>query len=320
MSRKVSFLVAVTVCCTVLCVGRLSAGIFDKQNEAERLYGSGVHAFFDGDFQEAVKLLAKVEELGSEDPRPYFFLGLAQRRLKLDDEADETFKKAAKFEWEGRSAADYKVSDALRRIQGKERLHIEKFRQQAKLDWEKTDDLRQQIRYGQEKDKDRSILAQLATPSELPRPKQQPFVGAAPFGARSVDPFRDPDGTDDDKLILADDVAPTVRPTVSPPTKPATEDDDDLFGTSGDEMDEDDDDLFGTSGGEMDADDADSRSLFSLDEGENDEPKKDAKEDEADDEGSDPFNMSSDNEEDDDDKDDDEEDDTDDDGDDPFKS
>jgi tetratricopeptide (TPR) repeat protein len=173
----------------VLCDEQLCADVFAKESEAENLYGKGVHAFFDTDYAGAIKLLTKVEELGCEDPRPYFFLGLAQYRLKQKDVAKETFKKAAELEWTGRAAKDFNVSDALKRIQGKERLHVESFRRQAKADWEKADKSRQQERYGQERLDGKAILAKLSKGSELPQPKQESAGGIAPFGAKSIDPF-----------------------------------------------------------------------------------------------------------------------------------
>jgi len=345
MSKKVSFLVVVAVFCAALSAGCLTAGVFDRQNEAESLYGKGVHAFFDGDYQGVVELLAKVEELGSEDPRPFFFLGLAQWRLGQKDEAEATFKKAAKLEWEdrtGRNAAYYGVSDALKRIQGKERLYVESFRRQAKSDWERADQTRQQVRYGQEKDKGRSILAQLAEGSELPPPEPRRFVGAAPFGARSVDPFRDPDGADDpDKLIPVDDITPIAKPVKKETDQPVAqsvekEDNSDSFGAADDEMDDDaadkptpakpktpkdDTDPFGTSDDDMD--DADPFDPPDAREKKTDEPKMVEKKTDDDD----PFGMSSDDENDDNDendktdepKKDDEKGEMDDDDDDPFK-
>ena len=213
MSKKGCFFVAVGVLSIMLCTGFLKADVFGKANEADSLYGKGVHAFFDADYQGAAKLLAKVEELGSEDPRSYFFLGLAQLRLGQIDKAEATLEKAAAFEWTGRTARDFNVSDALKRIQGKERLYVESFRRQAKLDWEKADQNRQRERYGKRQVENRSILAKLAKGSDLPPPKQESTIGTAPFGARSIDPFRVSDEPNDaDKLIPIGGATPTAPP------------------------------------------------------------------------------------------------------------
>ncbi|MDR2439183.1 MAG: hypothetical protein LBE12_07430 [Planctomycetaceae bacterium] len=150
-----------------------------KVSRSESLYGKGVHAFFDKDYEGAICLLTQAEQLGSEDPRPYYFLALSHFRLKQNDKADNYFKKAARFEWEGQSARDYDVSGALRRIQGNERLHVERYRHQAKLDWQHAEKRKRDILYANEKNNEKRILTEMA---------KHPVV-AAPFGAQSIDPL-----------------------------------------------------------------------------------------------------------------------------------
>ena len=241
MIKKGCFLVVGGVLSLVFCAGNLFADVFGRENDLENLYGKGVHAFFDADYRGAIRSLSEVEELDGADPRPYFFLGLAQLRLGQDDQAEGTLKKAAALEWAGRSARDFNVSDALKRIQGLERLYVESFRRQAKLDAEKADQNRQQERYGQERAENKSILARLAKGSDLPPPESSRFIGAAPFGARSIDPFRDPGGADN-----ADSLTPIAKPTTSQTdrgpvetttAKPKTDDEDPL-GMSADEKEE----------------------------------------------------------------------------------
>lgn len=164
------------VCCHVVS---LFGDTEFKVNRSESLYGKGVHAFFDKDYAGAVGLLAQAEQLGSEDPRPYYFLALAHFRLKHNDKADDYFKKAARFEWEGQSARDYNVSEALRRIQGNERLHVERYRNQAKLDWQQAEKRKRDILYANEKAVEKRILTEM---SKHP-------VAVVPFGAKSIDPL-----------------------------------------------------------------------------------------------------------------------------------
>jgi tetratricopeptide (TPR) repeat protein len=97
-------------------------------DESVSIYGNGVHAFFDRNYEEAISILLKAEEIKSEDPRSYYFLGLAYLRQKKSERADRCFKKAAQLEFSGRAIRDYAVSESLRRIQGEERLRIEKIR------------------------------------------------------------------------------------------------------------------------------------------------------------------------------------------------
>lgn len=150
-----------------------------KASRSESLYGKGVHAFFDKDYAGAIDLLAQAEQLGSEDPRPYYFLALAHFRLKHNDKADDYFKKAARFEWEGQSVRDYNVSEALRRIQGNGRLHVERYRNQAKLDWQQAEKRKRDILYAKEKADEKRILTEMA---------KHPVV-VVPFGAKSIDPL-----------------------------------------------------------------------------------------------------------------------------------
>ncbi|MDR1963545.1 MAG: hypothetical protein LBQ50_07180 [Planctomycetaceae bacterium] len=169
------FFVIFVGCHVVLSFGET---IF-KVNRSESLYGKGVHAFFDKNYSEAVDLLTQTEQLGSEDPRPYYFLALAHLRLKQDGKAENYFKKAARLEWEGQSARDYQVSEALRRIQGYERVDIERYRTQAKSDWQNAEKRKRDVLYANEKAEEKRILTEMA---------KHP-VAVVDFGARSIDPL-----------------------------------------------------------------------------------------------------------------------------------
>ncbi len=217
MGKKEHFttaLFALFVCLTFYAVpDGVSADVFVRQNRAEALYGQGVHAFFDNDFQESTNLLLKVEELGSEDPRPYYFLALSYLRMEDDQKAEEYFRKAAKLEWEGRSFRDYNVSDALRRIQGKERLYIEMFRSQAKREWQQAETRRLNEMYKREEVTDTEVMTSLS----------KRFVGTSLFGARSVNPFGD-DPEEAEKVTMPnDDEIPAQPSRTSKPQEPAGE-------------------------------------------------------------------------------------------------
>ena len=183
-----------------------------KEHRGEVLYDQGVHAFFDRDYQDAIQRLGQVESLGSADPRPYFFLGLAYLKDGDRTKAGEYLQKAAQLEWTGRGARDYSVSTALIRIQGEERLLLESYRKQAKREWQKTEAERQKVRYGQTKEEEKAVLAAMREQGpKLPPPPTEPFVGTAPFGARSTDPFRTPEDDGEQRLVPADDKPPQVE-------------------------------------------------------------------------------------------------------------
>jgi len=137
------------LCVYVLCRGVLFAA--DSSiviDESDSIYGRGVHAFFDRHYEEAITILSKAEELKSDDPRPYYFLGLACLRQKKTEQADQYFKKAAQQEYSGRTLRDYAVSESLRRIQGEERVRIEKIRTEERTNAQIREQRNQAARYG----------------------------------------------------------------------------------------------------------------------------------------------------------------------------
>ncbi|MDR2761797.1 MAG: hypothetical protein LBB88_04270 [Planctomycetaceae bacterium] len=206
------FLVTVTsiLFFALLTIADISADEFTITNEAEILYGREVHAFFDGNYNEAIRIFDKVEYLESDDPRPYFFAALAKYRLdKNSEEADKYFKKAAQLEWESKGAREYDIPEALRRIQGNERLHVEKYRTQAKINWQKTKTIRDKIKYGQQSENDKKIIADVS----------KGFVSTAEFGASSPDPLhndKNNHSTNNTENILTD-IINASNPTTGNP-------------------------------------------------------------------------------------------------------
>ena len=95
------------------------------------VYGDGVHSFYAGDFQQSHSYLSQVIDLGTDDPRVYYFRGLSALQLGKRNAADADFKKGAGFEAErGNMRA---VSRAIERIQGPDRLLLEQCRATARL-------------------------------------------------------------------------------------------------------------------------------------------------------------------------------------------
>jgi len=159
-------------------------------DESDVIYGKGVHAFFDRNYAEAVKILSEVEKLETADPRPYYFLGLAH--LRQEKPADHFFKKAAKLEYSGRAMRDYAVSESLRRIQGDERQRIEKIRAEERVNAQQREQRLAEIRYGNENAAGREALRQ-TVPSNRKEDleafqKIAESFGNNAFGARAIDP------------------------------------------------------------------------------------------------------------------------------------
>lgn len=96
-----------------------------------RIYGTGVHAYFAGDYPRAYDDLSQAIEAGTEDPRTWYFRGLAASKLGRFDEAEADFSAAAVKE--AQAVADWRVSRALERIQGRDRLQLERHRMRARM-------------------------------------------------------------------------------------------------------------------------------------------------------------------------------------------
>ena len=155
--------------------------------ESDSLYGKGVHAFFDRDYEQAAAILAKAEKLKTNDPRLYYFLGLAQLRQKKTVLAEQSFKKAAQLEYSGRSLRDYAVSESLRQIQGNERMRIEKIREEARENAQVRERHLRERRYGRENATARENLRQNADSATLQNVADD--LGDSAFGVKPIDPL-----------------------------------------------------------------------------------------------------------------------------------
>jgi tetratricopeptide (TPR) repeat protein len=96
-----------------------------------RAYGAGVHAYFAGDYQRAYDELTQAIEAGTEDPRAWYFRGLTAAKLGRLDEVEADFATAANRETD--AAADWNVSRSLERVQGCDRLALERHRVRARV-------------------------------------------------------------------------------------------------------------------------------------------------------------------------------------------
>jgi len=182
----------VILCCCLLGGATFTTDSVAATDESDYIYGKGVHAFFDCNYEEAVKVLSQADELKSEDPRPYYFLGLAHLRQKNVDQADLYFKKAAQLEYGGRALRDYAVPESLRRIQGEERLRIEKIRAEERITARANEQRRQEMRYSRDTVAARTDLRQTTSQNQnenLAVLQEEAGVAADnPFGVKPIDP------------------------------------------------------------------------------------------------------------------------------------
>ncbi len=96
------------------------------------LYGHGVHAYFAGQAQQAHEYLTTAIDQGTRDPRAFYFRGLSYTALGRPDEANADFLKGAELETHGADRV-YPVSHSLQRVQGVNRMAIERNRVQARI-------------------------------------------------------------------------------------------------------------------------------------------------------------------------------------------
>lgn len=113
-----------------------TAALLSGQADADEpavaaMYGSGVHAYYAGGYQQSFDSLSRVIRIGTADPRAYYFRGLAALRMSRRDEAVADFTKGAELEAEGWSMRT--VSRSLERVQGPDRLLLERSRSGARL-------------------------------------------------------------------------------------------------------------------------------------------------------------------------------------------
>ena len=106
-------------------------GIAVGQDPLDEMYGRAVHHFFRGDNVTAQEVLNEVIAAGSQDPRVYFYRGLAQARNGEIDAAMADFEQGAQLEIDGKKVVN--VGKSLERIQGFHRVAIEKIRTHARL-------------------------------------------------------------------------------------------------------------------------------------------------------------------------------------------
>ena len=179
----------VIILCCLLGRAVFAADSVAVVDESDSIYGRGVHAFFDRDYDEAIKVLSKAEEIKFNDPRPYYFLGLAYLRQKKTEQANRYFKQAAQLEFNGRTLRDYAVSESLRRIQGDERQRIEKIRTDERMNAQIREQVLHEKRYGKENVVGENLPALQQTENN--------FVNN-PFGVKPMDPLN----TSEESIVI----------------------------------------------------------------------------------------------------------------------
>jgi hypothetical protein len=127
------------------------------------LYGRGVHAFFGQQYAEAHELFTEAIDAGSRDPRNHYFRGLCLSRLGRPEESQKDFTTGAELEL----SADqiYNVSISLQRVQGPDRLRLERSRSTARLTIYQRDMKQKLARYEEQRQAEQTVQRKPAAPA-----------------------------------------------------------------------------------------------------------------------------------------------------------
>lgn len=168
------------------------------------IYGRGVHAYNAGQYDRASEWLSMAIDNGFQDPRAYYFRGLAATASGRANEATADFEKGAEIE--ARGAFGDSIGRALSRVQGPTRLDLELIRENARLRALASNQARSQARYGE--------LGASATSGAAPNAAAPNAAAPGPVRPRTVtppaaasaaaDPFAD--DMDNDPVVESNDV------------------------------------------------------------------------------------------------------------------
>lgn len=189
-------------------------------------YGTGVHAFFAGEYVQAYEALTSAINGGSKDPRAYYFRGLAYVKLGRQAEAVSDFRRGAELESKDINRF-YNVGKALERVQGPARSQLENYRVEARMIALEEEARLRKARYEAIQREESRVLREHAAKAPDDASKAVPPPAAA---GGEEDPFATPDNL--------------PRPAKKPATKkPAGDEqpkangggDEDPFASGGDE-------------------------------------------------------------------------------------
>ena len=117
-------------CMVLILLLAFFSGANSYAQNFDSVYGAGVHQFFRGCNSEAIQSFDAAIVTNPDDPRPYYFRGLAKMNCGDSYAAQADFRMGAQMEAIGNRRSSL-VSRALERIQGNHRICIEQARQIA---------------------------------------------------------------------------------------------------------------------------------------------------------------------------------------------
>lgn len=117
--------------CWLIVLGLFVPSLVAAADDVPRdTYAVGVSAYFAKDYALAEKLLSRLVESGTEDPRVYYYRGLAKAAAGNVEKAKADYQAGAELEAAGRGRVD--IDRALEKVQGADRLVIQQHRNAAK--------------------------------------------------------------------------------------------------------------------------------------------------------------------------------------------
>lgn len=148
-------------------------------------YGSGVHAYFAGDFDRSYEILSQAIEAGTADPRAWYFRGLAALKLGRLDESEADFATGSRRESENIGA--WGVARSLERVQGCDRAKLERYRVRARIASLEEDRRRSRLRYLGVESAGPEVLRDRVPETVRPPVPGQPFQVPTPVEADPTD-------------------------------------------------------------------------------------------------------------------------------------
>ncbi|HEX4147871.1 MAG TPA: hypothetical protein VHY20_02745 [Pirellulales bacterium] len=188
----------------------------------EGIYGSGVEAYYTGDYVRAFDLLNSAVQAGSHDPRVYYFRGLAQTFLGRAPDAQRDFQKGAQLE-SSETAGVVDVGRSLERVQGPTRLLLERYRSAARLASVAERERQRILRYGHVRPAPPMAAAAAAGQQAAGAAAEEAAPAAAPPAEKAAgeDPFAAPPAKEP-AAPPADD--PFAAPPAKAPEAPPADD------------------------------------------------------------------------------------------------
>jgi hypothetical protein len=202
-----AFVATMLVGKTAQCQRPATAAVTDPG----QFYSQGVHAYFAGRSAQADELMSRALAVDPTDPRAYYFRGLARLRMGRSQDGRTDLQVGASME--AQQPGRFHLGQALERVQGGDRLLLERIRREGQTASASASAQRARVRYEQIVDRETHVLHHPGSialdqivaggrpPALRPQPRTPPDPAwsmaslrpaqAPPAASASDDPFPD---------------------------------------------------------------------------------------------------------------------------------